>query len=56
MLAICVRGKAFTSARPASVPCPPQYLRADEDMTSLLAATLRSASALHVCSRIVVVA
>lgn len=49
------RGKAFTSARLASLPCPPRYLDAVENITSLLAAMLRSASALLVYWRVVVV-
>jgi hypothetical protein len=48
VMAICVRKKAFTSARPASLPCPPRYLDAVKNIRSLSAAMLRSASALLV--------
>jgi hypothetical protein len=43
-MAICVRKKAFTSARPASLPCPPRYPDAVKNIRSLSAVILRSAS------------
>jgi hypothetical protein len=47
--------KAFISARPTSLPCPPQYLDAVKNITRFLATMLRSASALLVYWRVVVV-
>jgi hypothetical protein len=47
--------KAITSARPTSLPCPPQYLDAAKNITSSSAAMLRSASALLVYWWVVVV-